>query len=80
MNKNQKIVAIITVVVLGLMVLFPPFYCLRGGLIKQIVGYSFIFSLSEKSYCVAKSTLFIQCLIAIIIFVILFYVFKEKKG
>ena len=78
MNKKQKIVLIITAVVLGLMLLFPPFYCLQGGLIKQIVGYSFIFSLSEKSYCVAKSTLFIQYLITIIIGVILVYVFKEK--
>ena len=43
MNKNQKNVAMVAACIIGLMLLFPPFYSDFGGM-KSSNGYSFILS------------------------------------
>ena len=43
MNKRQRVVLFVTVLLLGVMLLFPPFHSIQGG-VKQYAGYSFILS------------------------------------
>jgi hypothetical protein len=76
MNKKQKGVAIITAVVLGFMLLFPPFFLQFEGGGKKGEGYAFISPPPTDVCSVDIATLFIQYLITITIGVILFYVFK----
>lgn len=77
MNKCQKNILIGIVVILGLMLLFPPFKysSAYGGTFGA--GYSFIFLPPRELASIDVGTLFIQYLIIITIGAILFYIFRE---
>ena len=90
MNKKQKIVLVITVILLGLMLLFPPFHLLGSAYRQEVnLGYSFIFSppIYNHTYnqnplysiymTINIGTLSFQYLIIISIGLILFYIFRE---
>ena len=43
MNKIQRVILILTAAILILMLLFPPFYAIQGGLKQKVTkGYGFI--------------------------------------
>lgn len=79
MNKYQKNTLITVAILLGLMLLFPPFQRsgIKGGTFG--LGYSFIFSPPKAYATINAGTLFIQYLIVTSIGAGLFFVFREFK-
>jgi hypothetical protein len=89
MNHKQKSVLIIIAIIIGLMILFPPYVAKNY---KQVViksGYAFIFNfppyVSTKSdvmipSTINASTLFIQIIALLIIGSLVFAVLKTEKN
>ncbi len=78
MNQKQKKLSKIISVIIGLIVVFPP-YVIRlyqGNVVEN--GFSFIFDLPSRA-TVNVSMLFAEMIGALIIGVILFYASKENN-
>lgn len=77
MNKYQKIVAIIYIVVLVGLLLFPPFRITYDG---QAIfkGFKFIFSRPEAYTGIDSFQLLVQFIFVTAIFGVGWFLFKEK--
>lgn len=78
MNRNQRIVLISTAIVIGLMILFPPFQSPRRW--NEYVGHYFILSPPADYVRVDSTLLIIQIVGALIIGGILFLTMKKSGG
>ncbi len=79
MNTNQKIVAVVIVLVLIGMFLYPPFHVVReAGIYNQ--GYSFLLEPPRSTATVNMLQLSLQMFVAIIIGGVMWFVFKDKSS
>ncbi len=77
MNQKQKKLSKIISVIIGLIIVFPPYVKLyKGNVVAS--GFSFIFDLPSRA-TVNVSMLFAEMIGALIIGVILFYASKENN-
>jgi hypothetical protein len=75
----QRIILLITAFILALMLLFPPFHVSTSRK-EYNWGYNFILNPPREGKATINSeTLIVQCLIVIVIGIICWFAFKEKK-
>ncbi|MFI5218954.1 MAG: hypothetical protein ACHQNT_05640 [Bacteroidia bacterium] len=81
MNKSQKIVLIITAIILVIMLLFPPFI-IEINNSKFNLGYNFIFSPPSfggvMDGFVDSGTLLLQLLVVIFTGISFYFIFKKN--
>jgi hypothetical protein len=83
MNKKQKNVLLITAILLGIVLIFPPFHHIGSEGREFGMGYSFILSpprFSQSHYATIDSAaLFVIALIIILIGSVVFYFFRGSE-
>lgn len=82
MNKRQKNVLFATAIMLGLMLLFPPFHLIQGT-VEQHAGYSFILSPPKAGLFRATldaTALIGQCLVVALMGIIVSFALKDYKS
>ncbi len=81
MNDYQRYVCIAVAVIIALMLLFPPWFIVRGS-ITQGLGHSFLFDpprAGSRYGYVNVATLMLQWVGVLIIGGILFFIVKDKE-